>query len=153
MKKRYKLLKDLPDVKAGSIFTWNATENGFCCEKTGAWLGGHRLHLFTAGTVTGTPEWFKEDEPEPELLLTRSELIELGHIIHPTFNSNWITNIVDDYLKNKKPGIRKQKLYTMDDMIDFGRFIKTMIARPIRPVDAHVLDNWMQIAHPESCVK
>jgi len=60
--KKYKLLKDLPDLKAGAILYVNGCDGGFFYD------GGeytHPQYMYSEETVYSQPEWFeevKEDE-------------------------------------------------------------------------------------------
>lgn len=56
-------------------------------------------------------------------------------------HKDWFQEIVDE-----------RKHYTMDDMIDFGRFVYDQVKPSSVPVDMILLDKWIQKAHPEDCV-
>lgn len=60
MNKRYKLLKNLPDANAGTIFTWDNNYGGYVyVDKTGSEDGC----LMFSRSVENNPEWFA---PIPE---------------------------------------------------------------------------------------
>ena len=66
-KRKYRLIKDLPDANIGTILTWNESMNCYIGEKS-IWVSPHRYLTFSAGTVTQTPEWFEEVKEEFEIL-------------------------------------------------------------------------------------
>ena len=59
MSKKYKLIKDLPDLKAGAIFEWDESQNSYKCKK-GVWVPPNQYHYFSAGTVKYSPEFWEE---------------------------------------------------------------------------------------------
>jgi len=81
MSKRYRLLKDLPDVNEGAIAEWDASANAYKMEKTGAWVSPHRYHWLSKGTVEQSPEWF-------ELINDRIEVLGFSFDKEP-YNNKW----------------------------------------------------------------
>jgi hypothetical protein len=75
MNDKYKLLKDLPDLKAGAIFTYVYAQNGrhFYIQESAnitilnfeyltpvATIDSHQAHMFATDYVTKNPEWFEK---------------------------------------------------------------------------------------------
>ncbi len=46
----------------------------------------------------------------------------------------------------------EKKEFTLKDMVEFGRYVAELTSPKTISIDTHVLDNWIQIAHPEDCV-
>lgn len=57
--KRYKIIKDLPDINKGTIFTWQESLNCYKGEKS-IWVSPDRYATYSKGTVEEFPDWFEE---------------------------------------------------------------------------------------------
>lgn len=57
--KKYKLIKDLPDISAGKIFTWNESENCYKAEKD-IWVSPNRYATYSKGTVEESITFFEK---------------------------------------------------------------------------------------------
>lgn len=58
MEKQYKLLKDLPGLRAGVIFVYDEEEGGFVFCLTE--VGGEGEYWFTQKEINNNPDWFEE---------------------------------------------------------------------------------------------
>ena len=68
MKSRsFKLIKDLPDKKAGAIFTWDEEKNCYVCKRD-CFISPYKYICYTAGQVEQQPDWFEEIKDEPILV-------------------------------------------------------------------------------------
>lgn len=67
--KKYRLLKDLPALKAGAVFTYNPRVDGYVHE--GGGFAG-----YSAEVVENSPDWFKnlDEEINPEAWWAWSEV-------------------------------------------------------------------------------
>lgn len=65
-KRDYVLLKSLPDADAGTKVIWDEAANAFYYEKS-SFVSPHEKNYLTAGTVTQSPEWFREEVKQPPL--------------------------------------------------------------------------------------
>jgi len=67
--KKYKLLKDLPSLKAGAIFTYNHGVDGYVYD------GTYGLAGYSKEVVENSPDWFKtlDEEINPEAWWVSSE--------------------------------------------------------------------------------
>jgi hypothetical protein len=60
--KKYRLLKDLPGLKAGAVFTYDHRANGYVYEGLNGFAG------YSTEVVENSPDWFKTlaEEIKPE---------------------------------------------------------------------------------------
>lgn len=60
--KKYRLLKDLPGLKAGAVFIYDPRVDGYVYEGVDGFAG------YSAETVENSPDWFKplDEEITPE---------------------------------------------------------------------------------------
>jgi hypothetical protein len=61
MTKQYRLLKDMPNLKAGAVLTLSDTREMYAIEND---RGGKFFQMY-ASTVENNPEWFEEVKQEP----------------------------------------------------------------------------------------
>lgn len=113
----YVLLKSLPDADAGTPVIWDEGSYGYYYQK-GAWVGPHDKNYLTAGTVTQSPEWFREQLKEPPLgikplfIHNEQRLDQLNAAIERYTNTGfpvpkeWISEkkSLEKYLKERKQG-------------------------------------------------
>lgn len=55
MKKRYAILNDSPEVKAGTVFVWDIERNSYVIEG----VDTHQC-IYAKSTVEEQPDWFEE---------------------------------------------------------------------------------------------
>jgi len=79
VKSRYKLLRDLPDLKAGAEFYYSEGHGCYVCPKRIYIGGGISHHFFTEGTMEDK-EWF-EEIPEAKKEFTLSDMVAFGKFI------------------------------------------------------------------------
>ena len=96
-KPKYRLLKDLPDAKAGMIFSWDEGGNCYKSEDKHVWVSPHRYHHFTGGTVTQSPDWFEKVEPTvyPEGVLEFKDGDELHECDSDSYYQLWVKDCID----------------------------------------------------------
>jgi hypothetical protein len=60
--KKYRLLRDLPGLKAGAVFTYDPRVNGY------VYYGPYGLAGYSREVVENSPDWFKtlDEEINPE---------------------------------------------------------------------------------------
>jgi len=99
MSKRYRLLKDLPDAKAGTILSLGGYEKDLYMY-SGILDDGQEASWYVKSTVENNPEWFeeihqpKEELKEPELIpfkdfakhCPRYSEIEVNKMMEDAFN-------------------------------------------------------------------
>jgi hypothetical protein len=60
--KRYRLLKDMPYVKAGAIYELDVPDGTYCCDNaTAEFKEGVKWDALGIGAVENNPEWFEEE--------------------------------------------------------------------------------------------
>jgi len=67
--KKYRLLKDLPGLKAGAVFTYDHRVNGYVYEGANGFAG------YSTEVVESSPDWFNtlDEEITPEAWWAYSE--------------------------------------------------------------------------------
>src|SRR5687768_6752191 len=77
MNKKYRLLKDLPEIKAGEIFLFVEQHDTYECKRS----GGKYIHL-PRSYVENNPEWFeKVKEQEWEIVAYKCKFLGKNNVI------------------------------------------------------------------------
>lgn len=135
--RRFKLLKDLPDYKAGEIFTWDEDAHIYAASNADQF---GQVGKWPARFVENNDYWFQEILPEPESPFTISQIVskQAGPELYctsifsnkeiPTDRQEELSKIIEDFITTNesytkiKEGYYRfisQNLYTEEEAEKF----------------------------------
>ena len=94
--KKYRLLKDLPGIKRGAMFTDERCDDYF------EGVEGSNEHHFNGGIIRENPDWFQEIQDKE---FTKDDMFSFAQLYHnhqPYEGATWVESIFKSWLKTRK---------------------------------------------------